>query len=379
MSQKNEVCVLGAGKSLVVTTWNNQRVVTASTIDELHGRISGTARDAFRRNKKYFVEGEDYFLLKGEDLNEFKLQNESMSNPRSNKRGGARAVMVFTQTGYLMLTKPMNDDVSWQIQRMLVNKYFQPPIALQNPFSVLRQVAEKMEAMYSTMTSVADYDNLVEAQDDINVGFENRLKALESAATVPADDVMAMVGTEQVKLLKSQYEAMQVDMTNMKMELAKLRAMQQQPHKEEPRKVQKVKKAEKEPAQDKPNDYYKVLTQEGRTFKSLAARMGIYSMYGEPHHKFVAAIGKELNYRPGDGFMTEPKAFLSHKEGVKDFMVSYLTVAGMQGIVEHFERIENEYSMIMRKGKAYRAYELGGKKFYVEYRAAKKEQAELAG
>jgi len=375
MSQKNEVCVLGAGKSLAVTTWNNQRVVTASTIDELHGRISGTARDAFRRNKKHFVEGEDYFLLKGEDLDKFKQQNGSGFNTPPNKRGGARAVTVFTQTGYLMLTKPMNDNVSWMIQRMLVNKYFQPPIALQNPFSVLRQVAEKMEVMYSTMMSAADYDNLVEAQDDINVGFENRLKALESAKLVPTDEVMAMVGTEQVKLLKSQYEAMQVDMTNMKMELAKLKTLQQQA-KEKPRKVEKI---EKESASEKPNDYYKVLTQEGRTFKALAARMGLYSMYGEPHHKFVAAIAKELSYHPGDGFMTEPKTFLSHKAGVKDFLVTYLTVAGMQGIVEHFKRIENEYGVIVRKGKPYRAYELDGKKFYIEYRAAKKEQVELAG
>jgi hypothetical protein len=372
MSQKNEICVLDAEKSLMVTTWNNQRVITASIIDDLHGRVPGTAKNAFARNKKHFIFGVDYFTLRGKELEEF----ASTFNILSKK---VRAVTLFTQTGYLMLTKPMADDLSWQVQRLLVTKYFQPPIALQNPFSVLREVAEKMEAMYGNMTSASDYENLVEVQDEINSGFENRLKALEGAKMIPMDEVSQMVGSEHIKLIKSQYEAMQMDMTNMKMELAKLKAiqMQNQEKNAEICKVEKLPDADKEMVT---NDYYKILKQQGRTFKSLAKRMGLFSMYGEPHHKFTAAIAKELNYQPGDGFMTDTKIFPSHRDGVKDFFVSYLTVAGMNGIAEHFARIENEYSMAVRKGKEYRVYELGGKRFFIDYKGASQEaQEEMAG
>lgn len=35
-----------------------------------------------------------------------------------------RGVTLFTEAGYLMLVKPFNDDLSWKVQRRLVNAYF---------------------------------------------------------------------------------------------------------------------------------------------------------------------------------------------------------------------------------------------------------------
>lgn len=40
-----------------------KRVITFKDIDRVHERPDGTARKAFNRNKKRFIEGEDYFLI----------------------------------------------------------------------------------------------------------------------------------------------------------------------------------------------------------------------------------------------------------------------------------------------------------------------------
>ena len=51
-----------------IREYNGQRVVTFKDIDRVHQRSSGMAKKAFNRNKKRFIEGTDYFMLKqGED------------------------------------------------------------------------------------------------------------------------------------------------------------------------------------------------------------------------------------------------------------------------------------------------------------------------
>ncbi|MDU2485832.1 MAG: ORF6N domain-containing protein, partial [Citrobacter freundii] len=36
-------------------------------------------------------------------------------------------VTLITESGYLLLTKPFNDDLAWQVQRQLVKAYFRCP------------------------------------------------------------------------------------------------------------------------------------------------------------------------------------------------------------------------------------------------------------
>ncbi|MCD7730276.1 MAG: ORF6N domain-containing protein [Oscillospiraceae bacterium] len=46
-----------------IKEYGGQRVVTLKDVDDVHGRPSGTARRNFCRNKKRFIEGEDYFKI----------------------------------------------------------------------------------------------------------------------------------------------------------------------------------------------------------------------------------------------------------------------------------------------------------------------------
>ena len=92
--------------------FDGQMVVTLKDIDTLQQRPEGTAKRNFNQNKKYFIEGVDYFVR-----NSYEASNEyGIAAPNGLK--------LFTQTGYLMIVKSFTDDLSWAIQRELVNGYF---------------------------------------------------------------------------------------------------------------------------------------------------------------------------------------------------------------------------------------------------------------
>ena len=71
----------------------------------------------FNRNKKRFIEGEDYFFLTKEISNETILPISNISVPN-------RGITILTESGYLLISKSFNDDLSWSVQRQLVNTYF---------------------------------------------------------------------------------------------------------------------------------------------------------------------------------------------------------------------------------------------------------------
>lgn len=102
------------GTALAVREYNGQRVVTFKDIDTVHQRKSGTAKASFRRNKKYFQEGTDYVVL-SRDFNGTQSTIENIP---------PKGITLLTESGYLMIVKTFTDDLSWQVQRQLVNAYF---------------------------------------------------------------------------------------------------------------------------------------------------------------------------------------------------------------------------------------------------------------
>lgn len=102
------------GTELAIREYNGQRVVTFKDIDTVHQRKSGTAKASFRRNKKYFQEGTDYVVL-SRDFNGTQSTIENIP---------PKGITLLTESGYLMIVKTFTDDLSWQVQRQLVNAYF---------------------------------------------------------------------------------------------------------------------------------------------------------------------------------------------------------------------------------------------------------------
>jgi hypothetical protein len=106
-------------QELEVKEYEGKRIVTFKEIDSIHERVDGTARRNFNTNKERFIKGIDYFVR-----NSFEAKDElGIIAPNGLK--------VITESGYLMLVKSFDDDLAWDVQRDLVNKYFRTS---ENPF-----------------------------------------------------------------------------------------------------------------------------------------------------------------------------------------------------------------------------------------------------
>ena len=110
----NEVITVN-GQSLAVKEYEGKRVVTLKEIDAVHQRPDGTAGRNFRNNKEHFIEGEDYYRISPD---EFRRTIGDMDSRQSND------IILITESGYYMLVKSFTDDLSWTVQRALVNSYF---------------------------------------------------------------------------------------------------------------------------------------------------------------------------------------------------------------------------------------------------------------
>lgn len=110
------------GKSdISVKEYNGQRVVTFKDIDTVHQRAEGTARKRFADNRERFIEGEDFFIVTPQNL-----ENARMSEKRTSgiEEVNPRGTVFLTEQGYLMLVKSFTDDLAWDVQRKLVSSYF---------------------------------------------------------------------------------------------------------------------------------------------------------------------------------------------------------------------------------------------------------------
>ena len=94
-----------------IRQYNGQKVLTFKDIDLAHGRPEGTARRNFNANKEHFIEGEDFFKIQPNEI-----RTVGIASPN----GG----IVVTESGYLMIVKSFTDNLSWDVQRFLVNSYF---------------------------------------------------------------------------------------------------------------------------------------------------------------------------------------------------------------------------------------------------------------
>lgn len=146
-------------KQLPAVEYRGQRVVTFAMIDEVHNRPQDTARAAFNRNREHFIAGVDYEEL-GSDVLRTDLPEGTFSK-------FAPSGIVIFESGYLMLTKPFNDPLSWKVQRELVNSYFRTRAPLTEIEMIaamaadavrqqkrLSQVEEQIEAVTETVDNI---------------------------------------------------------------------------------------------------------------------------------------------------------------------------------------------------------------------------------
>ncbi|WP_277587666.1 ORF6N domain-containing protein [Pseudomonas chlororaphis] len=106
-----------ANSDLTIIEHQGERVVTLAMVDQVHQRPNGTARRNFNANRERFIEGKHLFKICASDFRTHKP--DTISNKSHED------VILLTQRGYLLLVKSFTDELSWQVQDMLVDGYFE--------------------------------------------------------------------------------------------------------------------------------------------------------------------------------------------------------------------------------------------------------------
>lgn len=106
---------------LGIKEYKKERVVTAWDIAKVHKREVKTINQSFKLVKDKMIENEDYFII--EKSEKLRSENLTLKNLWDNAPA-AKEIILFSESGYLMLVKTFTDDLSWEIQRQLVKGYF---------------------------------------------------------------------------------------------------------------------------------------------------------------------------------------------------------------------------------------------------------------
>lgn len=103
---------------LAIKEYQGKRIITVYDIANLHAKPVKKVNEVFKNNQQHFILNEDYYII---DKQSKALTTDFKNLFTSNRQQEA---YLFTESGYLMLAKPFKDDVSWKVQRSLVNTYF---------------------------------------------------------------------------------------------------------------------------------------------------------------------------------------------------------------------------------------------------------------
>lgn len=96
----------------------SKKVLTGWDIAKIHSFEIKKVMDNFRNNVNNFIEYEDYFVLTSEEFkNLYPEEGITISNRM-------KEIILFTFTGYLLISRTFNDEKSWNQQRILIKSYF---------------------------------------------------------------------------------------------------------------------------------------------------------------------------------------------------------------------------------------------------------------
>ena len=148
-------------KEIKVKEYNGERVVTAWDIAKIHEREISKINENFKYNINRFTKNKDYYVLKRSEFSEsdFPIQEFIPNN--------VKEIILFTQLGYLLLTKTFTDDLSWKIQSILIESYFK-----------LKELKDKVES--GELKIVQNNNN---PSEEINQ-LEAKTKYLEAQARI---------------------------------------------------------------------------------------------------------------------------------------------------------------------------------------------------
>lgn len=180
--------------------WKGKNVISSYDVSRIHNRPVKRVNENFKRNINKFVENEDFFRVLADN------SMRSVIATGSFKHSNNKFENLFTERGYLKLTKTFNDDFSWKVQDILVDEYFNMKklrTAIENgEVSIIPKISREDELVLNIAKArndaeiaaeFAKYRN--EIVEPLRKDAQRYRKFLDKNGTIRATDIAGMLGT----------------------------------------------------------------------------------------------------------------------------------------------------------------------------------------
>lgn len=137
--------------------YEGQVVITTAQLAEVYGTTSKNITNNFQRNSDRFTEGKHYFVLKGDELKEYKSKTSERGVPVSS----ANSMYLWTRRGASRHCKILGTDKAWEQFDYLEDNYFDrkpqlpdlsdPMKLLEVHYEAIKQVNQKVDTLTDRM------------------------------------------------------------------------------------------------------------------------------------------------------------------------------------------------------------------------------------
>lgn len=165
--------------------YKGQVVITTAQLAEVYGTTPKNITNNFQRNNDRFTEGKHYFVLKGDELKEYKSKTSERGVPVSS----ANSMYLWTRRGASRHCKILGTDKAWEQFDYLEDNYFerkQQPKLPQTPMELLELHYEAIKQVDSKVNTLEERFNdfeqnlplLPEDADDVSKEVKKRVTEL---------------------------------------------------------------------------------------------------------------------------------------------------------------------------------------------------------
>ena len=182
-----------SGKELPIIEWNGQRVITTAQLADIYETEPEKVKKNFQGNKNHFKEGEHFFLLKGNELMDFK--DKVTDFPLVGKN--ANQLYLWTRRGASRHCKMLGTDKAWDQFDVLEENYYNPR---ENLFDGISPELRAALVVDKRVTVVEKKVNNLENTMNIDYAQQKQLKNLANEVVVNA------LGGKGAKAYRYRYE-----------------------------------------------------------------------------------------------------------------------------------------------------------------------------
>jgi len=139
--------------------FENKRVLTTRQLAEMYEIDSRQIANNFNRNKDRYVLGKHYYILKGQDKQDFLNHHQFDYGLKK-----ASNIYLWTEYGTLLHAKSLNTDKTWRVYENLIDNYF--------------RIQPKLEIVNTSKKQMSDDEILLKAVMIANTRIEEQNKRI---------------------------------------------------------------------------------------------------------------------------------------------------------------------------------------------------------